>query len=303
MSALASAAVSVAALLLAEPASAPPAVVAPAPVVAPSAAPALSTWLADAAGVVAFGEVHQDTATTSTRSALARFADDILPALAPRASHLIVETWMTTGACGKVETKVTEDIARTTERPKETESEIVRLLRHAKEAGVAPHVLAVTCDEYASLTGGGKGKGKGKGTSKGVDYDRLLKLTEKHLETAIRQALLLPRTPERPLVLVYGGALHNDLHPSRGLEAYAFGPAIFALEHGDYREVDLYVPEFVERLEAMRAEGWFEAWKAFGREGETVVVPRSDRSTIVVFPRSAAPPHPSPSPQRGDGIR
>jgi hypothetical protein len=274
--------VGVAALLLARPAPAPPPVVAPAPVVASSAAAALSAWLGDAAGVVAFGEVHQDAATTSTRSSLARFADDILPALAPRASHLIVETWMTTGECGKVETKVTEDIARTTERPKETESEIVRLLRHAKEAGVAPHVLAVTCEEYASLTGGGKGKRKGKG----VDYDRLLKLTEKHLETAIRQALLLPRTPERPLVLVYGGALHNDLYPARGLEAYAFGPAIFALEHGDYREVDLYVPEFLERLEAMRAEAWFGAWKAFGRERETVVIPRSDRSTIVVFPRS-----------------
>jgi hypothetical protein len=285
MSTLASAAVSAAALLLARPAPAPPPVLAPAPVVAPSAATALSAWLAGAGGVVAFGEVHQDTATADTRSALARFADDILPALAPRASHLIVETWMTTGACGKTETRVTRDIARTTERPKETESEIVRLLRRAKEAGVAPHVLAVTCDEYASLSGGGKGRAKGKG----VDYDRLLRLTEKHLETAIRQALLLPRTPARPLVLVYGGALHNDLDPAPELAPYAFGPAIFALTHGDYREVDLYVPELVARLEAMRAEPWFGAWKAFAHEGDTVVIPRSARSTIVVFPRRPSP--------------
>jgi hypothetical protein len=276
MSALGATAVGAAALLLARPAPAPPPVIAPAPVVAASAPAAVAALTADAAGVVAFGEVHQDEASKATRSALARFADDVLPALAPRASHLIVETWMATGACGKAETRVTKDIARTTERPPETESEIVRLIRHAKEGGVEPHVLAVTCNEYATLTGA---------RGKGVDYDRLLKLTERHLETAIRQALLLRRTPERPLVLVYGGALHNDLHPAGALAPYAFGPAIFAATHGDYREIDLYVPEFVERIASMRAEPWYGAWRALDAPASTVVIPRSARSTIVVFPR------------------
>jgi hypothetical protein len=278
MSALVATAVSAAAALLARPAPAPPPEVAPAPAVTPSAPAAALALTAGAAGVVAFGEVHQDEASKATRSALARFADDVLPALAPRASHLVVETWMTTGACGKAETRVTESIARTTERPRETESEIVRLIRRAKEAGVEPHVLAVTCAEYATLTGT---------RGKGVDYDRLLKLTERHLETAIRQALLLRRTPERPLVLVYGGALHNDLHPAAGLASYAFGPAIFAATHGDYREIDLYVPEFVERIAAMRAEAWYGAWRALDKPAATVVIPRSARSAIVVFPRAA----------------
>ena len=89
------------------------------------------------------------------RSALDRFTDEILPVLAPHAAHLIVETWMTTGACGESEKQVTEDVARTTERPAETENEIVKLLRRAKELGVAPHVLAVGCDEYRALAGGG----------------------------------------------------------------------------------------------------------------------------------------------------
>jgi hypothetical protein len=278
MSALGATAVAAAALLLARPAPSPPPEMAPSPAVAPSAPTAIAALTADAAGVVAFGEVHQDEATKATRSALARFADDVLPALAPRASHLIVETWMTTGACGKAEASVTKDIARTTERPQQTESEIVRLLRRAKEGGVEPHVLAVTCDEYAKLAGP---------RGKGVDYDRLLKLTERHLEAAIRQALLLPRTPERPLVLVYGGALHNDLYPGPGLSAYAFGPAIFAATRGDYREVDLYVPELVERLAALRAEPWYAAWHALARPNDTVVIPRSERSAIVVFPRAA----------------
>jgi hypothetical protein len=278
VSALVSMALGAAAALLARTPPVRPPELAPVAKIEPSAAGALVAWLGDTTGVVAFGEVHQDVATAGTRSALARFSDEILPALAPRASHLIVETWMTTGACGEAETRVTEDVARTTERPRETESEIVRLLRRAKEAGVAPHVLAVTCEEYATLTGGGEG----------VDYDRLLKLTERHLETAIRQALLLPRSPARPLVLVYGGALHNDLYPAPGAVAYVFGPAIYALTHGDYREVDLYVPELVERLAAMRAERWFRVWRKLARPGDTVVIPRSARSTVVVFRRGVA---------------
>jgi len=85
-------------------------------------------------------------------------------------------------------------------------------------------------------------------------------------------------------VLVYGGALHNDLYPRRALRAYAFGPAIWELLHGDYREIDLYVPELVERLPSMRAEPWFSVWRRAARPGETIVIPRSAGSTIVVFP-------------------
>jgi hypothetical protein len=273
----------VAVAILAQPPPAAPVVLAPVGRARPTAAAALEAPLAGAAGVVAFGEVHQDEAGVATRSALARFTDEILPALAPRASHLIVETWMTTGSCGKAEAQVTEDVAKTTERPAETENEIVRLIRRAKESGVAPHVLSVSCAEYAALVGGKK---------EGVDYDKLLKLTERHLETAIRQALFLPRSAARPLVLVYGGALHNDLHPARALAPYAFGGAIHALLKGDYREVDLYVPEFVERLPAMRGERWYDAWREAARgqdaAGAVVSIPRSARSTILVFPRGVA---------------
>jgi hypothetical protein len=271
----------VAVALLAAPAPPVPAVLPPVARARPSAAAALEAPLAGAGGVVAFGEVHQDEAGAGTRSALARFTDEIFPALAPRASHLIVETWMTTGKCGEAEERVATDVARTTERPAETESEIVRLLRRAKESGVAPHVLSVSCAEYETLSGG---------RGKGVDYDKLLKLTERHLETAIRQALYLPRSAARPLVLVYGGALHNDLHPARTLAPYAFGQAIHGMLKGDYREVDLYVPEFIDRLPAVRGERWYDVWRDAATEdaASVIAVPRSARSTILVFPRGVS---------------
>jgi len=55
------------------------------------------------ARVLAFGEYHQTHSTVDIRSALARFTDEILPALAGSATDLVVETWVSTGACGAKE--------------------------------------------------------------------------------------------------------------------------------------------------------------------------------------------------------
>lgn len=229
----------------------------------------------DPGGVIAFGELHQTNATAKVRSAISRFTDEILPVVAPHASHLIVETWITRGSCGEAEAQVTKEVARTTERPVETESEIMKLLRRAKEMGVAPHVLDVGCDEYRVLAGAGGA----------VDYDKLLTITNQHLERAIGQGLLLPRAPGRPLVVVYGGALHNDLFPDPTLAKYTFGRHVHAATRGAYREIDLYVPEMVDTTPALHAEPWYRAWKQTGAGESDVLIERSPRSTILVFRR------------------
>ena len=264
--------------MLIRPAAPIPAAEAPRVVKHASPGAAVATLMPDAGGVIAFGELHQTRATAKVRSALARFTDEILPVVAPHASHLIVETWITRGTCGEVEAQVNEEVARTTERPVETESEIMKLLRRAKELGVAPHVLDVGCDEYQVLAGeGGK-----------VDYDRLLTITNQHLERAIGQALLLPRASGRPLVIVYGGALHNDLFPDPTLAKYTFGRHVHAATRGAYREVDLYVPEMIDAMPALKTEPWYRAWQRAGAGASDVVIARSPRSSIVVFRRGRA---------------
>ena len=242
---------------------------------------AIATLMPDPGGVIAFGELHQTRATANVRSAISRFTDEILPVVAPHASHLIVETWITRGDCGEAEAHVTEEVARTTERPVETESEIMKLLRRAKELGVAPHVLDIGCDEYKVLAGQG-------GTAGSVDYDKLLTITNTHLERAIGQGLLLPRASGRPLVIVYGGALHNDLHPDPSLAKYTFGRHVHAATRGAYREVDLYVPEMVDSTPALKAEPWYRAWQRAGAGASDVIIQRSARSAIVVFRRGKA---------------
>ena len=140
--------------MLARPAAPIPAAAAPRAARQASPQAAIAALMPDPGGVIAFGELHQTRATAKVRSAISRFTDEILPVVAPHASHLIVETWITRGTCGEAEARVTEEVARTTERPVETESEIMKLLRRAKELGVAPHVLDIGCDEYKVLAGG-----------------------------------------------------------------------------------------------------------------------------------------------------
>jgi hypothetical protein len=270
-----------AAAVLARPAAPVQADAAPQVVKVRSASAAVATLLPDPGGVIAFGELHQTRATAKVRSSLARFTDEILPVVAPHASHLIVETWITRGTCGEAEAHVTEEVARTTERPVETESEIMKLLRRAKALGVAPHVLDVGCDEYKVLAGQG-------GEAGAVDYDKLLTITNQHLQRAIGQGLLLPRVPGRPLVVVYGGALHNDLFPDPALAKYTFGRPVHAATRGAYREVDLYVPEMIDATPALKSEPWYRAWQRAGAGTSDVVIQRGPRSAIVIFRRGRA---------------
>lgn len=182
--------------------------------------------------VVGFGEIHQTAATASVPSALRRFTEQILPQLAPEMSHLIVETWMTTGRCGEAERAVTADIEKTTERPAATESEIETLLRRAAGAGVIPRILSISCADYRAMRPAGQP----------VDYDRTLRVTARALEASTLRAL-----PERrrAFVAVYGGALHNDVHPNPLLAPYSYAPAVMAATLGRYLEIDLVVPEYV----------------------------------------------------------
>ena len=87
---------------------------------------------------------------------------------------------------------------------------------------------------------------------------------------------------------MYGGALHNDLAPAPALAAYSFGPAVDALTRGAYREVDLYVPELVDALPALRAEPWFPIWQAAAARSAkaAILIRRQPRSAVVLFPRA-----------------
>ena len=242
-----------------------------------TATEALERVLSTPAKVVAFGEYHQTTATTTIRSSLARFTTELLPAVAKRATDLVVETWVADGHCGKEETKVVNEVETTTERPPETENEILTLLKRAGAAGISPHILTLSCKDYRWVT---DKHGE-------TDFAKMLTLARDRLQSEVLRWLQAPPpapSARVPMVAVYGGALHNDLYPASADRPYAFGRALFAKVSGQYLEVDLFVPEYIMDDKRMAAPPWFDLVKTGVQECDTLLVRRSERSYIIVFP-------------------
>jgi hypothetical protein len=193
----------------------------------------------------------------------------------------VVETWVADGHCGKQEAKVVEEVQTTTERPLETESEIITLLKRAKAAGLAPHILAMSCKDYRSVTG----------KDGETDFAKMLTLTRDRLQREVTRALRAPRpaaSVRERKVLVYGGALHNDLYPAPRDRPFAFGRALFAKVKGQYVEVDLFVPEYILGDKHMAAEPWFDLFLTGIKAGDALLIRRSERSYIIVFPAQPA---------------
>jgi hypothetical protein len=211
----------------------------PAHQVFPSAEEALRSLTASKPKILGIGEVHATEGGPKGPTTLDRFRTRLLPVLAPDYTDLVLETWRLDGTCApasEVSAKVRED----THRPVETKSELARLVEDAAALGVRPHDLAITCDEYAGLTG----------EDGAVSYDRLLRLLGGKLGEYAERGVA---TEDARLVL-YGGAVHNDRAPSEAVAPYSYGAA--AAARGGYVELDLYAPELVRGNEALVEPSW-----------------------------------------------
>jgi hypothetical protein len=268
----------------------------------PGAGPALAHVLADRPRVVGFGEYHQRVGGPAVPSALKRFTEQMLPVLATQATDLVVETWVTDGTCGAAEKKVVANVKKTTERPKATENEIVTLALRARAARVQPHALKVGCADYQRMLGG-----------KNVDYVKLLEFIGRQLRDTALGAMAERARPAatsrdggapasapagppdaRRLVALYGGALHNDLYPAAGLEAWSYAADL--AKHGRYVEVDLYVPEYVAGDERLAKEPWYPLLERAGPD-RVLLIEREKNSYILVLSTTPAPASaPAPAP-------
>jgi hypothetical protein len=241
-----------------------------------SAADALRELLSANPRVIAFGEYHETKGAAAVDSSIARFTAQLLDVVRDGASDLIVETWVRTGDCGEQETKVVEEVQTTTRRPETTESEVVTLIKRAKAAGLQPHILELDCKQYRSILG----------QDGEVDYMKLLEVITRGLRDKI--TLLLKRGgPDGKRVLVYGGALHNDVFPRKELAAYTFAPPVTKAARGRYLEVDLFVPEYLEKDELLAKEKWFATWREHAKDAKVLMIRRGPSSAMIFFPRGA----------------
>lgn len=203
---------------------------------------AVRAVLASAPAVIGVGEVHTTTDGPAVPTTISRFTERVLPLLAPTTTDLVIETWRLNSACGAQAEAVVEQVEVETKRPEETKSEIVLLAEKALALGVRPHDLVLTCEEYAPLSD----------AAGEVDYDALLTLLTGKLGDFAQRGL---DTADARVVL-YGGAMHNDLYPTQGMERWTYGVAARAKGGERYVELDLYQPEMLRGKDTLLDPVW-----------------------------------------------
>jgi hypothetical protein len=247
---------------------------------------AIRELVTDDVRVVAFGELHARVDRPSAaRSALVRFSDDVLPVIGARLSDLVLETWLFDRDCGEQAQTATAKVEATMQRPPATKSELATLVDRARAAGVRPHVMRLTCDDWSAVAPPGKD----------IDYEAMLSIITRELGRIATDAVAYREKEKSPrtLVATYGGALHNDLYPIEGIADWSFAKRVDEAAPGRYLELDLYVPEYAEQDTLSQQEPWFPLVAA-ARSDRVTVIERGPRSYILLLPRTVtnadAPP-------------
>ena len=222
--------------------------------------------------ILGVGELHQVVEGPQGPAAIDWFTEALLPLLAPSATDLVIETWVFGGACGAVEEVVVEVLPQDTKRPPETEDAIMRLARRARELGVAPHALELSCEDYDAVVG----------ADGEIVYEQLLGVLTRELGEYAREGLA---TPDARVVL-YGGAVHNDLHPREALAPYSYATSLS--EPQAYLELDLYPPAMAAAQPGFDTEPWFPLLEVTG-PGHVVLYQREERSWVLLLPSGGSP--------------
>ena len=220
--------------------------------------------------VYAVGEYHPTRAAVARHAPLARFTSEIVGLLEPRAQHLVVEAWLEEGCYYGGHEPLGVQVARATGRPASTARELAELTDAGQLGllGLEVHGIPMTCIEQGALL---DPRGR-------VDFLRLLQAVTVKLHEAARALAL-----ERRAVIVYGGALHNDLFPRWPLESLSYARGLADELGGGVLELDLVVPEIVA---GMRLREPWVPLLALAAPARVIVWARGPGSYVVILPRA-----------------
>ena len=224
--------------------------------------------------VLAIGEAHAQQSSAGIRSSTRRFAEQLLPLLAGKSKHIVIELLLANCSKKTVERTTQTQAPVTEHQAASNQNEFLALGKVAQRLGIEPQALAPTCAEYDRATASGED---------GVA--QLLALVARQTQSSVEALLAKPDTSGEP-ILTYGGALHNDLSPRPGQESWSFGPQLSLATQGRYVELDLIVPEFVKDTEAWRAMPWFGAFDREHLTAETLLYRPSASSFALIFPKT-----------------
>lgn len=244
---------------------------------------AFARVLEDKPAVLAIGETHAPADAPKVASTTRRFTEAFLPKLEGRASDLVLELWVANARCNTAQQK--REIKQVASQQREVtqgqaqsnQTEFLALYNTARQKKMRAHLLVPDCNEYARILDAGVG-----------DVDAMLSMIARLTGTKIEELL----GGEHAMIVAYGGAMHNDLSPRKGREAWSFGPRVSDKVGGQYVELDLIVPEFVGETDAWKSQPWYPHWKRGAQGAKTVLYTVRPGSYAMVFPPTGAPPPP-----------
>jgi hypothetical protein len=226
--------------------------------------------------VLSIGEAHAPLGAKVPSSAK-RFTDALLPALAGRASDLLVELMNPPSGCTArvAEVKRRQEVV-TSRQSAGDQSEYIAMGEVARRFGIVPDLLRPSCSDMATIEDAGD-----------QAIDRSLETIERLTETKVKALVDRDaRTPgeEAKIVVTYGGAIHNDPAPVPERRAWSFGPAVDAYVDGHYVDVDLYVPQFIDESDAWKKLAWYSHYDPAKLGAKTTMFHVRERSYVIIFP-------------------
>ena len=226
--------------------------------------------------ILALGEAHAQEGMPGIRSSTRRFAEQLLPMLAGKSKHIVIELLVANCKQATVAAVKQQQAPVTEHQAKGNQNEFLTLGKYAQHLGIEPQALNPDCAEYEAVLAAGEDS-----------VSRLLGLVATQTTKAVELLLQQPDAAGN-VILSYGGALHNDLHPRPGQEAWSFGPKLAEDAQGGYVELDLIVPEFVKDSEAWRNMPWFPAFDREHLSDEALLYQPAPGSFALIFPKTSA---------------
>lgn len=236
--------------------------------------------LAERPRVLGIGEAHAQKGMEGVDSATKRFTERFVPLLRGRASDLLVELMLPPTGCAKAEKEVrTQQKEVTKQQASTNQNEYVVLGEAARRFGVVPDALRPTCADLDAAAKAGD-------QAVPVMLETIARLSR------AKASELLARNEKSALdkdkmVVLYGGALHNDLTPKPGREAWSFGPDLARATGGRYVELDVFVPESIQDTDAWRAFPWYSRYDREAHGGSTVLFRTGPSTFAMIFPKTA----------------
>jgi hypothetical protein len=240
-------------------------------------AEAFEAALASKPLVVGIGEAHTQKDAAASATTAKRFTLDILPGLKGRATDLFVEILMPAAGCQKVVKAVRTAHAPVTEKQApQNQDDYLAMGEASKRLGIRPDLLRPTCAELAAISDAGD--------------DVVPKTLETIARLSVQQtkaALERKGRTEGAMVLLYGGALHNDKEPPPVRAAWSYGKEVSALANGRYVEIDVFGADQIRDDDTWKKQPWISRYDKAKLGAKVTLLELRPDAFVLILPSSS----------------